>query len=71
MSNVTIPSDIFTKYSNVIVGGDIMFINKLFFFVTISCNLKFSTAELMLNQKHHTLLDHIKHVRKSTSNMAS
>jgi len=64
MSDVTITSDILSQYWNVIVGGDIMFISKLPFFVKISCNLKFSTAELMLDQKHHTLIKHIKHVHK-------
>ena len=64
MSDVTIPSDILIQYRNVTVGGDIMFINKLPFFVTISRNLKFSTAELMLNQKHHTLVYHIKLMQK-------
>jgi len=64
MSDVTIPSDILTQYRNMIAGGDIIFINKLPFFVTISCNLKFSTAELMLNQKQHTIVDRIKHVQK-------
>ena len=63
MSDVNIPSDILIQYRNVTVGGDIMFINKLPFFVTISRNLKFSTAELMLNQKHHTIVEHIKRVQ--------
>jgi len=64
MSDVNIQSDILIQYRNVTIGGDIMFINKLPFFVTISHNLKFSTAELMLNLKHHTIVDHIKRVQK-------
>ena len=40
-----------------------MYINKLPFFVTMSRNIKFSTAELMVDQKHETLIDHVKRIQ--------
>lgn len=63
VSEVTIPSDLMLQYRIVIVGADIMYINKLPFFVTMSRNIKFSTAELMLDQKHKTLVDHVKRIQ--------
>jgi len=70
LSDVTIPSEILTQYRKVIAFGDIMFINKLAFFVSISHNLKFSTAELMLNQNIIPSWTTSSMCRKSTSNVA-
>ena len=63
VAEVTIPSDIMSEYRNVIIGADVMYINKLPFFVTMSRNLKFSTAELMLDQKQATMVDHVKRIQ--------
>jgi len=52
-----------SQYHDVIVGADIMFVNKLPFFVTISRNIKFSTAVLITDQKHETLVKAVRDVR--------
>jgi hypothetical protein len=51
-----VPSTIMSEYRDVIIGADIMFVNKLPFFVTISRHIKFGTAELIADQKHETLV---------------
>ena len=53
IQNIDIPADILDLYQNVIISGDIMFINKVPFFVTISHKIKFSTAEALPNRKQH------------------
>lgn len=63
VTNITVPSELMSQYRDVIVGADIMIINKLPFFVTMSRNIKFSTAELLLDQKQSTLVDHVKRVQ--------
>ena len=50
-SSVTpVLSDIFSLYHSVTLCVNIMFINKMPFLITISCNIKFSMVELLLNQ---------------------
>jgi hypothetical protein len=51
------------QYRDVTLGGDIMFVNKLPFFVTISRNIKFCTAQLIPDQKHETLTKAVRDVR--------
>ena len=63
-TEVTIPSDLMSEYRNVVIGADVMYINKLPFFVTMSRNLKFSTAELMLDQKQATMVEHVKRIQR-------
>jgi hypothetical protein len=53
-----------THYKEVILGGDIMFVNKIPFFMTISRHIKFCTAEMLTNQKNQTILSAIKQVKK-------
>ena len=57
-----IPATILSRYQKVTVAGDIMFVNKLPFFVTISRNIRFSTSEFLLNQKTDTIFKAITHV---------
>ena len=64
IAEVTIPSEVMSEHRDVVIGADIMYINKIPFFVTMSRNLKFSTAELMLNQKQETLVDHVKRIQR-------
>ena len=50
ISSITpVPTDILSLYQSVTLCVDIMFVNKLPFLVTISQNIKFGTAELLLN----------------------
>jgi hypothetical protein len=60
---VPIPAIIMAQYRNVIIGADIMVVNKLAFLVTISRNIKFSTAELIPDQKDKTLISAVRKVR--------
>ena len=60
---VPIPSELMSQYRHVTIGADIMFVNKLPFFVTISRNIKFSTAVLITDQKHETLIKAVRDVR--------
>ncbi len=47
------------------MAGDIMFVNKLPFFATISRHIKFSTSESLAYQKTDTILKAIKHVHQT------
>jgi len=60
---VDIPSTVMSQYRNVILAGDIMFVNKIAFFMTISRHIKFGTAEMILDQKNKTILTAIKQVK--------
>ena len=60
-----VPENIMSRYREVSVAGDIMFVNRLPFFVTISRHIKFSTSEFLANQKTETILTAIKHVSQT------
>jgi Zinc knuckle len=62
VSITDIPSTIMDRYRDVTLAGDIMFVNTIPFFVSISRDLKFATAEMICNQKDPTILLAIKHV---------
>jgi hypothetical protein len=64
IAEVPIPSELMSEYRDVVIGADVMYINKLPFFVTMSRNIKFCTAELMLDQKQATMVDHVKRVQR-------
>jgi hypothetical protein len=59
----TIPPSIHTNYRDNILGADIMYVNKIPFFPTISRHIKFCTAEMLQNHKATTLLAAIKQVK--------
>ena len=60
-----IPATILSRYHDVTVAGDIMFVNKMPFFVTISRHIKFRTSEFLANQKTDTIYKAIKHVHQT------
>ena len=60
---VDIPAGIMSHYRDVVLGGDIMFINKIPFFMTVSRHIKFGTAEMLQNQQSKTMLAAIKQVK--------
>jgi hypothetical protein len=62
VSATPVPSELMSQYRNVTIGADIMFVNKLPFFVTISRNIKFGTAVLITDQKHETLVKAVRDV---------
>ena len=62
-----IPETILSRYMKVTVACDIMFVNTLPFFVTISRHIKFSTSELMSNQQIDTIFQGIKRMYQTYS----
>mgnify|MGYP006914687250 FL=1 len=57
-----VPISILARYRKVTLCADIMFVNKIPFFVTISRNIKFGTIEVLKNRKHPTILKAFKNV---------
>ena len=60
-----IPATIMSRYQQVTLAGEIMFVNKLPFFVTISRHIRFSTFEFLKNKKCDTIFQAIKHVHQT------
>jgi hypothetical protein len=49
-----------SRYRNITIAGDIMFVNTISFFMTISCHIKFGTTEMITSQSAKTLMPSIK-----------
>jgi hypothetical protein len=62
---VDIPDTIMSRYKNVILAGDIMFVNKIAFFVTVSRYLWFGSVEMIQNRKNKTIITAIKQVKSA------
>jgi Reverse transcriptase (RNA-dependent DNA polymerase) len=62
-SMINIPASIFEQYRDVVLAGDIMFVSKMPFFMSISRKIKFGTAELLPNQQSKSLMIAIKNVK--------
>jgi hypothetical protein len=60
---VDIPANIMTHYHHLILGDDIMTVNKIPFFMTISRHIGFGTGKMLQNQKSATILGAIKQVK--------
>ncbi len=63
--HTNIPITIMSRYRHVTIAGDIMFVNKIPFFMTISRHIKFGTAEMIKSQTSATLLTAIKQVKSA------
>ncbi len=61
---VDIPAIIMNRYKNVILAGDIMFVNKIPFLMTVSRYIKFGTAVMIKNKSNKTILAQIKAIQK-------
>jgi len=57
-----IPQEIMEKHGKITLAIDIMFINKIPFIMTMSCNICFGTAELIKDMKNNTLVTSNKQV---------
>lgn len=57
-----VPHQILDRYRDVTLCGDIMFINRIPFLMTISRNIKFGTAERLENREAATIAKAIKNV---------
>ena len=64
MNKDTVPTNILKQYQQIIMAGDIMFINKVPFFMSISWHLHFGTAQHLMNQKGTTILQSIKQIQQ-------
>ena len=63
-AEIDLPKDIKELYSDVEISGDVMFINKIPFFISISHKIKFGTAEALKNRKAETILKAIQHIHR-------
>jgi hypothetical protein len=61
--SVDIPVSIMSCYRHIILAGDIMFVNKIPFFMSISRHIKFGTAEMLQNQQNKKILTAIKQIK--------
>jgi hypothetical protein len=61
---INLPQVIMGPYRDVAIGGDIMFINKIPFFMTISHNIRFENSESLANQTSKTIMAAIKKVKQ-------
>ena len=55
-----LPKEIMQHYQNISLCIDIMFVNKIPFFMSISCNIRFITAEVLDNRKELSLVKALK-----------
>jgi hypothetical protein len=60
---IDVPLPLMKQYRQVTLAGDIMFVNRIPFFVTLSHHIRFGTAEMLANRKAPTILTAIKQVR--------
>ena len=60
----SIPPDLMTKYQCVILAVDVMFVNKIPFFITTSHDIKFNTVERLGSQTNKVFMALIQHVLK-------
>ena len=63
-NHAPIPSGIVEQYHDVIIGVDVLYVNKLPFIATISRYIRFGTVEFLSNQKSTTLAEHMKQVNR-------
>ena len=64
INKATVPTNILKQYQQIIMAGDIMYINKVPFFMSISWHLHFGTAQHLMNQKGTTILQSIKQIQQ-------
>ena len=59
---VQIPKELHKLHCDMTLAANIMFVQGIPFFVTVLCNIKFTTIEMLENRKKSTIMDAIKHV---------
>lgn len=59
-----LPIEIMDRYWNVTICGDIMFINKIPFPITISRHIKFGTSEMLVTRSAANIKTAIKNIQK-------
>jgi hypothetical protein len=59
-----LPPVLMSRYRDVTLGGNIMFVNKIPFLMTISQNIRFGTSESLANQTSKTIMTSIKRIKQ-------
>jgi len=54
---LAVPVDLMTQYQHVTISADIMFVNKVAIFITVSHGIRFGTAEMIQNRKTSTFVE--------------
>ena len=62
LDTIAVPKEIIELHKNVILGVDLMMINKNIFLVSVSRNIKFMTTEFIENMELETILECLKKV---------
>jgi hypothetical protein len=62
LSFANVPDSIMARYHDVIIGADIMFVNRIAFFVTISRHFHFGNVKAIPNQQAKALIHAVKQV---------
>ena len=62
INRIAMPAGLLEQYKEVVIAADIMYVNKMAFFVTIARNLRFATTEMIKNQKKETIIKAIQNV---------
>jgi len=57
-----VPMEVLDQHQQITVSTDIIFINKVVIFVTISHGIRFGTTEMIQNKKAETLVECMKHI---------
>ena len=59
-----IPIMIMSRYRDVVLGADIMYVNKIPFFMSISRNIRFATSEVLPNRTTKSILAAVKRIHR-------
>ena len=59
-----VPPKIISKYIDVILVVDVMFINELCYFITKFCHINFTSGKFITNGKIETLMNNVTQVQK-------
>ena len=61
---IEVPEDIFDKYKDVTISADIMYVQGIMFFVSVSKHIKFTTEEIIDNRSAKTLFKCLQNIQK-------
>jgi hypothetical protein len=59
-----LPPVLMSRYRDVALSGDIMFVNRIPFFMTIARNIRFATSESLANQSSKAIMSCIKRIKQ-------
>ena len=59
-----LPDTMLSKYSQVELGADIMYVNGIRFFITVSRHIQFGTVEMILNSKAVMIVNSLTQVKQ-------